>query len=506
MQKFRTAAGVLAGFVMLVSFIPQPAYAQLAVIDAANLAVNSITSGATSLFSSAYNLKEGIAGSGIGLDTIAWTVSKMAIQSMTKSLVNWINSGFKGSPAFVTDLEGHLQQVGDAVARPFLSDLGSNASLRSPFQSIVAQAVGNQYYLNSSRNGFFTQAAYTLNQVSPNDKAFLAGDFSQGGIRAFYSAFANPSNNPYGAQRLAEEELAGRVSSAQGTALTRLNWGQGFLSWCDTSGGGAAAGGSGQVSSDAEADAAIAHDIASFNAAQAANPIDLSSSNNAVLCTNKDGTAGVIKTPGSILAGLTTKTLGLSGDQLVTADEFNEIIGALMSQLTSEVIGATGLSGVSSVSSGGNGFIDKAADPSQYAATSGSGSSGGFSQPISAQIQTVTQYQTDWKKIGDEATLANTAAANCAAVTNVLTQATTAATKAASSLTLLQKVQADATLAGTDQSKLALVASEFQQALASPDMPSASDAANAQIQAQDASGSATLFSHMKTIATSGLCS
>jgi hypothetical protein len=105
-----------------------------------------------------------------------------------------------------------------------------------------------------------------------------------------------------------------------------------------------------------------------------------------------------------------------------------------------------------------------------------------------------------------EATLANNAAANCASVTSVLDQANAAATKAAAALTLLQKIQADATAAGTDQVKLAAVGVEFQQALASPDMPSAGDAAYIQSQLQDIPGGGTLFSHMKDIATSGVCS
>ena len=50
------------------------------------------------------------------VDAIAWTVAKTAVQSLTQSIVNWINSGFEGSPAFVTDLENNLGNLSDAVA------------------------------------------------------------------------------------------------------------------------------------------------------------------------------------------------------------------------------------------------------------------------------------------------------------------------------------------------------------------------------------------------------
>lgn len=415
------------------------------------------------------------------LDPIAWSVAKMAIQSMTKSLVNWINSGFNGSPAFVTDLEGHLQNVGDAVAGPFIGQLGSNASLRSPFQSIVAHAVGSQYYLNSSKDGFFTSAAYTLNQVTPNDQAFLGGDFRQGGIPAWFSAWSNPANNPYGAKMLADEELARRVSNAQQTAVVELNWGRGFLSWC----------GSGSSAPPA-------------NSSGGTGPVNITPQvNPATVCITSDGKSGTVQTPGSVLADLTSKTLGLSGDQLVTADEFNEIIGALMSQLTDQVVGTAGLSGVSSVSSGGNGFIDQAANPNQYSGTS-AGTSSTFSQAIAAQTQSLQQYQADWKTIGDQAQLAVSAASGCSSAASVVSQAQAANTKATTGLALLQKIQADATAAGSDQTKLATATTELQQALASSAIPSASDTAYAHTQVQNLPG--TLFSKMSGIATTGTCS
>lgn len=486
MKKTSPIVALFLVFTMAASFwsVPRPAHALFGAGDIVSDLITEIETGATHIATAAQlalgqslNVKE------FALDPIAWAVAKMAIQSMTKSLVNWINSGFNGSPAFVTDLEGHLQNVGDAVAGPFIGQLGSNASLRSPFQSVVAQAVGSRYYLSTSQDGFFTEAAYTLNQYTPNDVAFTNGDFSQGGISAWFAAFSNPANNRYGAEMLADQELARRVSRAQQTAVIQLNWGQGFLSWCgdSTSGDANTSGGTGTV-----------------NITPQVNP--------ATVCI-KDGKPGSIQTPGSVLASLTNKTLGLSADQLVTADEFNEIIGALMSQLTNQVVGGLGLSGVSSVSSGGRGFIDQAADPSQYAgATGGNSPNAALSQTITGQVQTVQAYQTDWKTITDEAQLAVNASSNCSIASDVLNQGKAADAKAVAALALLQKIQADANAGGSDQAKLAAAGAEFQQALASSAMPSAGDAAYAHVQAQNLPNGATLFSHMENIATTGECS
>ena len=42
------------------------------------------------------------------LDGIAWSLVKNVAQQMTSSIINWINSGFQGSPAFLTNLDRFL--------------------------------------------------------------------------------------------------------------------------------------------------------------------------------------------------------------------------------------------------------------------------------------------------------------------------------------------------------------------------------------------------------------
>src|SRR6185437_9836332 len=149
----------------------------------------------------------------------------------------------------------------------------------------------------------------------------------------------------------------------------------------------------------------------------------------------------------------------------------------------------------------------QAADPSQYSGATGGGSpSSALSQTIATEMQTVQAYRADWKTITDEAQLAANASSNCSMATDVLNQGKAADAKAAAALAQLQKIQSDVAAAGTDQSKLALAGAEFQQALASPSMPSAGDAAYAHTQTQNLPNGATLFSHMENIATTGECS
>jgi hypothetical protein len=105
----KPAAIFLMGMLALTSTIsfPQRAHAFGALVHDP---INYIVNGLTAASSVAEKVK------GYSLDPIAWMVAKAALQSVVKSTINWINSGFNGSPAFVTDLQQKLLDVGDAQA------------------------------------------------------------------------------------------------------------------------------------------------------------------------------------------------------------------------------------------------------------------------------------------------------------------------------------------------------------------------------------------------------
>ncbi|HWH16412.1 MAG TPA: hypothetical protein VNU25_02410, partial [Candidatus Paceibacterota bacterium] len=191
------------------------------VFDAANLIENAFTA----IKSSAQVTKDYI------LDTLVWEVGNLAIQSMTKSIVNWINSGFQGSPAFVTDLNQNLRGVQDAVARRFFDSLAAQDITETPGQDRVLDAVRLAYYLRTSPESFYTRYPYTLYEVSPDPESYLAGDFSQGGWNAWFETVMNPQNNPFGANDLLNRELDAVVSNATNNRMQELSWNRGFLSW-----------------------------------------------------------------------------------------------------------------------------------------------------------------------------------------------------------------------------------------------------------------------------------
>ncbi|HEX7651509.1 MAG TPA: hypothetical protein VF439_02220, partial [Candidatus Paceibacterota bacterium] len=355
----KAGAGLLL-IIVIMGAAPRPAQAQWIVNDPVNLVQNTLT---------AIKSVTGCDAKECGLDAIAWTISKMAIQTMTKSVVGWINNGFSGSPAFVSNVDVYLGQLGDAVANQFIGKLLTDPAIKSPFQTVVGTLAQANYLRSTAANGFFLQHPYTLNQYTTDDAGFISGRNFSGGWQAWL-AYGQPQNNPLGAQQLAQNELQKEIADAQTIAIKKLDWGQGFLSWCGEKTGDSSAlttvplqsmnaslnSGVPQINADGTVSSGQ-----SSGTNVTINPVNASApGGQAANCLRSDGTLGDVKTPGSVIQAQLNKTLGLTGDQLVTADEFNEIIGALMSQLVGDVIGPNGLLGVSQSSSNGTSILDQA--------------------------------------------------------------------------------------------------------------------------------------------------
>ncbi|MES2006571.1 MAG: hypothetical protein V4436_00515, partial [Patescibacteria group bacterium] len=73
-------------------------------------------------------------------DCLTRVIAKIAIQSITQSIVEWINSGFSGQPSFVQNYEEFFTDVADRAAGEFIEGSGL-AFLCSPFQLQVKIAI-----------------------------------------------------------------------------------------------------------------------------------------------------------------------------------------------------------------------------------------------------------------------------------------------------------------------------------------------------------------------------
>lgn len=399
---------------------PRTAHAQFVVIDPAHIAVNT-----------SQLVKD------TGLDGIAWVIAKTAISSMTRSLVNWINSGFEGSPAFVTDLRENLLTLSDAVAIGFIDELTTEAVeglvLNSPYQDEIATAIRTGYYL-STGGSFYVQNPFTLNQYSSNPAAFISGDFSQGGLSAWHAAWTNPQNNPYGAYQLAARELDRKLAMAGGQRLTELDWGDGFLSY------------RGGCPSPTVLPSALAESGA------------VVSLNQADRCVGQR-----VKTPGSVIAAQLNETLPKGMEGLITADEIDEVIGALFQQLVNQVVGQTGLIGVSApASGGGRPFLDRATDPNLQQGTPNA---------IDPDVQfRLSAYEQSWNRVHEAAKAASD---KCPA----------------SSFARTALSNAIAAKAKVDSIKKALAQPGVTTEIVETIMPTTAEIADAQDQASDGEGS-----------------
>lgn len=277
------------------------------------------------------------------LDGIAFDLINIAIEEIAASIIRWINSGFQGSPAFVTDLQALLINIADGVAGDFI--YSSNLDfICSPFELNVRLALELQY---TQGRGLGYQPQCRLSEVINNIEGFFAGDFLAGGWDGFIQLNAVPGNNPYGAFLGASHEMEIAIRNAEGRGLRMLDFGQGFLSY------------------------------------------------ERCLTTATGERECSISTPGQVIEERLNASLGLSENRLMVADEINEIIGALFAQLARQAIaGVGGLLGLTQPAyAGGRSFIARLQNDSEIV---------GFRDTSQNPIRDALETQRRWRSLNEE--------------------------------------------------------------------------------------------------------
>src|SRR6185437_15716860 len=127
-------------------------------------------------------------------------LAKAALQQITASVVNWINSGFNGQPSFITNYQQFFTNVADLAAGQFIQGAGLSF-LCSPFKLQIKIAIAQSYANRGSQS-------CSLTSVIRNIDSFMSGNFSQGGWPGLISLTSIPTNNPYGAYAYGQIGLA----------------------------------------------------------------------------------------------------------------------------------------------------------------------------------------------------------------------------------------------------------------------------------------------------------
>jgi hypothetical protein len=241
-------------------------------------------------------------------------LAKIALQQITASVVNWINSGFKGQPSFVSNYQQFFNNVANLAAGQFIQGAGLSF-LCSPFKLQIKIAVAQSYANRGAQS-------CTLTSVINNINSFMNGNFSQGGWQGLISYTTIPTNNPYGAYAYAQIGLSNAQANAVANAKSNISP-TGFLNMQQNT-----------------CTNTLSTSVTAGQNSQAAQ----------VSCP-----PGCCKTttPGSVIEASLNKTLGSGVDQLGLASDLDQIINALTTQLLTKALqgGLTNLSGNDGVQS-----------------------------------------------------------------------------------------------------------------------------------------------------------
>lgn len=284
-----------------------------------------------------------------GLDAVAWAIVNKIIERMAKSTVTWINSGFKGSPAFISDPEKYFMDIGDKVAGQFIFTHPYISSLCSPIQNKVRITLTKNYI---GRDNDVWQCKLT--EVGKNLDDFV-NDFNNGGWDSFFTVSQSPGTSPLGAYLEAESELFRQLARKDDLKKQELNQGKGFLSWKDcaqwstpTSDALSVADvqNQGQVGDDGvptQNDGALSQaQLDAIRDARIAADMEIADSPVVTDAFVPTCLREQTNTPGSVISDQLNKTLGLGSDKLAVADEINEIVSALLNQLVGKIVGGMG--------------------------------------------------------------------------------------------------------------------------------------------------------------------
>jgi len=279
------------------------------------------------------------------LDGIVNSMRETLISFIIKSVVNWANDGFEGNPAYVENLPLHLlERISDPEAEKVI--LGSDTdNIPDSYRRDVRVALA-KYYANTTRRPAQSLScgatSQQLDAFGNNDSAGL------GGWDGFFAVISDPSCNPLFSFYEARNRLDEAVSSEVDRERTELDWGNGFRT------------------------------------AVTNQNIDLG-----------DGTQQSVQrivTPGSLISQHIEQLIGTGLRQSENADEIDEIVSALMSNLGTQVLtDLQGLYGVSQSFNGAPGYLDKLTSDSAQRTRDN------FLNAGLATVQNAATYETNYR-------------------------------------------------------------------------------------------------------------
>jgi hypothetical protein len=280
------------------------------------------------------------------LGPLATTIAKMILRGITASIIAWISGGFQGNPSFVQDPKRFFTNIADQAFGAVLLSNKDTSWMCTPFAINIKRAL----VYNRS---FAQRSQCSLTQVVNNFKGFASGLNNQfgnlGGWTAWNTMTYEPQNNPYGAYALFNMQVDVQITGAKNEQARLLDWGKGWFSWRDPNCVATA-----QRNSDAQV-------AQGYNESGYSDITPYEESGGDTVEPRTDPNTCPILTPGDVIANQVNKTIGSDVDQLVGAQEINQIISALLYQLAVKALGGSGLMGL------GSSYADPYGTNSSYA-------------------------------------------------------------------------------------------------------------------------------------------
>lgn len=145
------------------------------------------------------------------LDVVAFQLAAMAGSKMSNAIFNNASGGASGDgeSQIISNFTTHLQKIEDTERKKFITALEAD-SVNNPYAAKIARNLTIQGQQSSQPNSSSVPKFNLDKVIGPNWEQFKT-DARVGGWNG-YIALALPQNNPYGAELLAAEELARKVS------------------------------------------------------------------------------------------------------------------------------------------------------------------------------------------------------------------------------------------------------------------------------------------------------
>ncbi len=323
------------------------------------------------------------------LKKIARAAAQTLLRKITQATVNWINTGFKGSPAFVQNPGRFFKSIADEE----LMSLTAQIQIVSPFGKDIARNL-----IASLQANFSMYAQYSLDKVigSAQAQQFQA-DFAVGGWDGWLAMTQLPQNNQIGATIITGDEFSRRIAGYGQNRIqeikTDLQNNFGFLSLkvCVEP--------SDYEEPPADWDKSEDMIIAGLPTPEASNntgsyePFDGASYNQADINAAKERlrkytcTYEETRTPGGVLSHQLNTALDIPTDSLINSEDLDASLTAIFDALLNQMM-QKGLSSLADTSSSGT-------NPYQY--NGGSGSNTGSSSNGGSGVS-----QTHWNHPANE--------------------------------------------------------------------------------------------------------